>query len=414
MPVDDGGLTCTACHTGDTGSGQVSLDVTDYVPGQSQRLHVTISDPNATRWGFQLAARPVNNLAQEAGSFTPDDPNLVRVRCDDGTPGGSAGPCSAELREFAEHVSAPSGASPYTFVVNWTAPSQDVGAIALYVAAVAANGDGTVNGDHTYTLVKQVSLSQNAACNNTKAPTLQRIVDAAAFSNNLAGGGLWTIFGLNFETSNLKRGAGPGDFVNGAFPTVLGCIAVTVNGTRVPITYVQTDQINFQAPAVTGPVNVVVLSNAGKPNEFRSATGNATAQSYAPAFFTFNGTSIAAQFGGTANVVANGSVVQGGRPAKPGDIVTLYGTGFGPTNPPVDPGALATGITPTASPVTVMIGNAQADVLYAGLSPQSISGLYQINVRIPTSTPDGDIPVIATVGGAQSQSGATIPIKALQ
>ena len=113
-------------------------------------------------------------------------------------------------------------------------------------------------------------------------------------------------------------------------------------------------------------------------------------------------------------MVANAAVVQGGKPAKPGDVITLYSTGFGPTNPAVAPGALATGITPTASPVTVMIGNLQAEVLYAGLSPNSISGLYQINVRVPASTPDGDIPVTASVGGAQSQSGATIPIKALQ
>src|SRR5258708_17123737 len=99
--------------------------------------------------------------------------------------------------------------------------------IAFYVAATAANGDNTTAGDRTYTA--RVLVRAVAACSNTKPPSLQRVIDAAAFSNNLASGGLWTIKGLDFETSNLKRIAGPGDLVSNAFPTTLGCIAVEVN-----------------------------------------------------------------------------------------------------------------------------------------------------------------------------------------
>jgi uncharacterized protein (TIGR03437 family) len=52
-----------------------------------------------------------------------------------------------------------------------------------------------------------------------------------------------------------------------------------------------------------------------------------------------------------------------------------------------------------------------SDVFYAGLSPGSISGLYQFNVRVPTSTALGDVPVTITIGGFQTQAGATIPIQ---
>ena len=52
-----------------------------------------------------------------------------------------------------------------------------------------------------------------------------------------------------------------------------------------------------------------------------------------------------------------------------------------------------------------------ADVSYVGLVPQSISGLYQVNVRIPAFVPDGDQPVVITVGGVPSPSTATLPIK---
>lgn len=52
-----------------------------------------------------------------------------------------------------------------------------------------------------------------------------------------------------------------------------------------------------------------------------------------------------------------------------------------------------------------------ADILYAGLSPESISGLYQFNVRIPAAASDGDVPVVLQVNGLTSQSAATIAVK---
>jgi uncharacterized protein (TIGR03437 family) len=64
--------------------------------------------------------------------------------------------------------------------------------------------------------------------------------------------------------------------------------------------------------------------------------------------------------------------------------------------------------------ITVTIGGAtlaSSDILYAGLSPGSISGLYQFNVRIPSNAPSGEVPVSITIGGVQTQSGATIPIQ---
>ena len=51
------------------------------------------------------------------------------------------------------------------------------------------------------------------------------------------------------------------------------------------------------------------------------------------------------------------------------------------------------------------------DVPYAGLSPGSVSGLYQFNVRIPATVSDGDLPVVIRVGGVATQDGATIPVR---
>src|SRR5262249_44209050 len=97
-------------------------------------------------------------------------------------------------------------------------------------------------------------------------------------------------------------------------------------------------------------------------------------------------------------------------------IVTLYGMGFGPTDPLVDIGALAPGAAKTTNTVTVTIGSITLtadDVFYAGLVPTAISALYQINVRIPAGTPNGNVPVTATVNGVSTQPGVTIPIQSM-
>jgi uncharacterized protein (TIGR03437 family) len=59
-------------------------------------------------------------------------------------------------------------------------------------------------------------------------------------------------------------------------------------------------------------------------------------------------------------------------------------------------------------PVTVTIGGILAEIGWAGMSA---AGVYQLNVTIPQSVPDGDAKVVATVGGVQSQDGGFIPVQ---
>ena len=62
--------------------------------------------------------------------------------------------------------------------------------------------------------------------------------------------------------------------------------------------------------------------------------------------------------------------------AKPGDVLILWGTGFGPTNPSLPAAKLVTNAAPLANPVTIMIGGQQAKVSFAG---RSGSGLDQFD-----------------------------------
>jgi uncharacterized protein (TIGR03437 family) len=65
---------------------------------------------------------------------------------------------------------------------------------------------------------------------------------------------------------------------------------------------------------------------------------------------------------------------------------------------------------PTASPVTVTVGNLQATVYVAALAP-GFAALYQVAIQIPPAIADGDFPVVATVGGQASPATAVITVQ---
>lgn len=429
-PSDHGGKDCSTCHNsfGPAISNSAFLKVTaaDYVPSVQQVIHIAIQDPNASRWGFQITIREQSAPTLSSGTFSIPTANMSeQVVCDDGTQYGSPAPCSSNIaRQFAEHQNAPQGTTgaAYAFDVEWMPPSQEIGRLQLYVAVVAANADGLPTGDHVYTYTQTLNNAGNCAINGT--PVFQKVLNGASFDPGFSSGAMVSIFGSGFQTSGRQRTAGLGDFVNGAYPTQLGCVAVQVAGpgitqpVDIPIAYVSPGQINAQMPEFSGvgPVTLTVLLNPGIGSGVSSAVATLnTLQAFAPAFFVFpNSMSIAAEEAGTYTIVADPSVVTGASPAKPGDLVSLYGTGFGDSSPAVPAGNLASGQSTLTNSITVSIGGVtvpQSDIQYAGLSPGSISGLYQFNVKIPASVPTGEVPVIITIGGVQTQAGVTIPIQ---
>jgi uncharacterized protein (TIGR03437 family) len=95
------------------------------------------------------------------------------------------------------------------------------------------------------------------------------------------------------------------------------------------------------------------------------------------------------------------------RPAKPGDVVVLFGAGFGETSPPVPAGQAFPQASPLLVDPSVRIGDVQATVAWAGMvSP----GLYQLNVVVP-DVPDGDLLVEAELDGFRTQSNAHITVQ---
>jgi len=140
-PISSGN--CTACHGSfplNSGAGNITLNglPASYVPGTSYPVTVQLTDPQASRWGFQATA--VTPANQTAGSFTILDPVNTHLN-------NNTSLTIVMQTATGTHAGTPASSS-WTF--NWTAPNNSDGAV-FHVAANAANSGGTTSGDYIYT-----------------------------------------------------------------------------------------------------------------------------------------------------------------------------------------------------------------------------------------------------------------------
>jgi len=237
----------------------------------------------------------------------------------------------------------------------------------------------------------------------TRATSLQTtgaVVNGASFQDGLCSDAWITIRGSNLAfTSRTWQLA---DFVNGALPTSLDGVRVTINGRAAYVYYISPGQINALAPpdGATGPVLVQVFSPQGSSN-----TVTVNKQIYAPALFTYSQNqkyavaedALTYAYLAPAGLLGNAAVT---RPAMAGENVTIYATGLGQTNPPFAEGQVIQVAQPVAASVQLLVGNVSAKVLFAGIIAP---GLYQINFVVP-NLPKGDAAVVINVGGVASSN----------
>jgi uncharacterized protein (TIGR03437 family) len=205
----------------------------------------------------------------------------------------------------------------------------------------------------------------------------------------------------------------------GNFPQSLGNTSVTIDGIPAYLSYVSPTQINLQAPndMQTGSVSVVVKTTGG------TSTSTVTLAAFAPSFLLFDskghvtgiilrpdgsgaygsGSNSYDFLGPTGNSIGFPTVA-----AKAGDTVVLFAVGFGPTNPTVLAGQPFTGgAAPTTNTVNILINN--VSVTNSAAFDESL--LYQINLTIPAGLGTGDVPLVATVAGTQTQSNVVISLQ---
>lgn len=232
------------------------------------------------------------------------------------------------------------------------------------------------------------------------------VVNGASQADGLAPGGYITIYGTGLSTG----GAQSWSVINDRLPTATAGTQVRINGKLAYVSYASPTQVNAIAPidSAAGPVSVQVITAQGT-----SAAVTVNEKTVAPALFMFNqGSSHYAisTLPDGALVMPAGLLPPGtaARGAKAGEVISLWATGLGPTDPPYPDGQV---VTPGNSGVltssySVSIGGQPVEVDFAGLVGP---GLYQINVHVP-QLPPGDASVLVTVAGVSAQANANIYI----
>ena len=151
----------------------------------------------------------------------------------------------------------------------------------------------------------------------------------------------------------------------------LAATCLEIAGERVPLFAVFPHQINAQAPhgLTPGPARVDVVRGCGTPGERRAKESVAVAP-VSPAFFNFASNPdgrnpvVALHGGGPALVGPPGAVAGAAlTPAAPGEIVTLFGTGFGPTEPALEAGRIPGIQAPLAGEVSFYFGSLEPPLI---------------------------------------------------
>ena len=246
----------------------------------------------------------------------------------------------------------------------------------------------------------------------------------------VAPGAIINIYGKNLAPPGTALG--PQLDEHGNIATHVADVCVRINKNQyAPLLYVSPRQINAQLPYSMfdsfsrDPYAIVyrncILDEFGRRNSVAQKTDRHYLsiqhnELVSPAFFNFasnpDGINPVAAQHGDGLLVAPEGLIPGATPARPGEVITVYGTGFGDTDPLLKAGEIPGRAVRLANPVSFTIGGIEApiqDVLYAGAAP-CCAGLNQFVLRIPNNVPAGNQPIIATINGVSSPEGPYLAI----
>lgn len=369
-----------------------------YEPGVPQEMLLWVQDQEARVFGFQVSAWDSTGLP--AGKFEPVD-TFTQIIIGDGI-------------EYLEH-SLPRVDGKFRF--RWIPPAVPAGPVTFYVAAVGANNNFNPTGDRVH--LRSVTF-------NVGGPTVNpeilngRVVNGASLTPEagLAPATYATLFGPSGLTGCTVLWSD--FFENAVAPKKLAGIRVLLQDLPTFIVAVVRgkdyglpfDQVNFLVPdtVVSGQGVPVVVENV----HGRSAPAIVSLNQRAPALFPFEPRGrryIAAvqndgsAYVGPANLFAGVQLDRPIRPARPGDIIQFFGTGFGPTEPRVPSGQIflfqpGRPLPQIKGNVTVLVGGVPATVHYAGLAPNFVS-LYQFTISVPDLN-SGEYELLVEVDGVRT------------
>ncbi len=233
-------------------------------------------------------------------------------------------------------------------------------------------------------------------------PSMTGVISASGFGgfSSIAPGTFIEIYGASLASDT--RGWAGADFNGINAPTSLDGTSVSIGGQNAFISYISPAQVNALVPSTvqTGPQQITVKTAIGTSTPFTVNVNALEPGLLAIPSFNINGTPYTVALFPDGTFVLPTGAISGinSRPAKPGDVIVLYGIGFGPVTPYIPAGQLAEQTTSLATGLRMFVGGISATTLYAGLAP-SFTGLYQFNIMVPAVAASNAVPLTFTLNG---------------
>ena len=265
------------------------------------------------------------------------------------------------------------GATPGAVVVTATAPSLPPVTFNLTIAALPPAGT---------------------------APRIGSVIALSGFGGDprMVPGGWFEIYGSNFTTSNARVWGGD-DFVEGAAPTSLGGVRVTVAGRNAFVYYVSAGQISIVAPdglPIGADAVLTVINAQGTSNAITLPTVARAPGLLAPPVYKVNDRQYVVALFQNFGLSGPGELIAGTRRARAGEALQIFFVNGGAVTPALPPGRIASALH-TLTNVRLRLGAIDVPVAFAGLAPGFV-GLYQLNFVVPPALA-GDQTIELTVEG---------------
>jgi uncharacterized protein (TIGR03437 family) len=201
-------------------------------------------------------------------------------------------------------------------------------------------------------------------------PRIDGVYNAGSFQlgNAIAPGEVVTLIGAQLAASAQTAATVP-------LPTSLSDVSISIAGTRAPLFYASPGQINFEVPTglSLGIADMAVIRGANVTHRAVNLVSSV------PGIFFVNGVPAVTHS-------KDFSLVTAANPATPGEYISVFCSGLGPTNPSVTAGQAAPlSLVPLQAQVVAVVGGRETPVQYSGLVPGSI-GLYQVNFQLLPDT----------------------------
>jgi len=164
-----GEVNCTTsgCHETyavNSGPGSVSIipqvGFTNYTPGQTYTISISVTQSSITRFGFQMVALKDKD-STNTGTFSTIDGSRNQIE-----PGYGNLSNRRYVTYTFKSTNASSTPGNNTWSFKWTAPTTGEGSITFYAAGLAANNDGMDMGDYCYTTSYKINSNTTQISEN--------------------------------------------------------------------------------------------------------------------------------------------------------------------------------------------------------------------------------------------------------